>query len=250
MSNGNSPSQNPRDAQVVFGPLRINTLFLDAGGVLCNPAWKRVSAALAAEGVEVSAEALAAAEPLAKRDIDHATLIRATDDSKRGWLYFNKVLGYAGVSLCDATDTALAAMRDYHGSHNLWEDIPDDVKPALGEFRKLGLKLVVVSNANGRLRHLFDRVGLTPYFDVVLDSFEWGVEKPDPRLFHLALEQGHADPQTTAHVGDLFHIDVAGARAAGLREGVLLDCAGLYADADCRRVRTLAELVEAVELAR
>ena len=37
----------------------------------------------------------------------------------------------------------------------------DDVKPALGRLRALGLTLVVVSNANGRLRHLFDRLGLT-----------------------------------------------------------------------------------------
>ena len=233
-----------------FGPLRIATLFLDAGGVLCYPAWDRVSAALAAEGLAVPADALAAAEPLAKRDIDRSTVIHATDDSTRGWLYFNKVLQYAGVSLCDATDNALAVMRDYHGSHNLWEYVPHDVRPALEAFRDLGLTLVVVSNANGRLRHLFDRVGLTQYFACVLDSFEWGVEKPDPRLFRLALEQSGANAATTAHVGDLFHIDVAGARAAGLREGVLLDTAGLYPDADCRRVRTLAELVAMVQLAR
>jgi putative hydrolase of the HAD superfamily len=141
-------------------------------------------------------------------------------------------------------------MREYHGSHNLWEYVPEDVKPTLAAFRSKGLRLVVVSNANGRLRHLFDRVGLTQFFDVVLDSFEWGVEKPDPRLFQLALEQSEATADLTAHVGDLFHIDVAGARAAGLREGILLDAAGLYPEADCRRVRTLAELVDAVELAR
>jgi HAD superfamily hydrolase (TIGR01549 family) len=231
-------------------PLRINTLFLDAGGVLCYPAWTRVSAALADAGIEVSADTLAAAEPLAKRDIDHATVINATDDSRRGWLYFNKVLQYAGVTLCDATDSALALMREYHGSHNLWEYVPADVPPTLAKFRSLGLQLVVVSNANGRLRHLFDRVGLTDYFDVVLDSHEWGVEKPDPRLFQLALREAHAEPDTTAHVGDLFHIDVAGARAAGLCEGVLLDSAGLYPDVDCRRIRTLDELVPAIELAR
>jgi HAD superfamily hydrolase (TIGR01549 family) len=231
-------------------PLVIDTLFLDAGGVLCHPAWNRVSAALAAEGVEVSAQALAAAEPLAKRDLDHAGVIRATDDAGRGWLYFNKVLQHAGVSLCDATESALAVMREYHGSHNLWEYVPDDVKPTLRQFRALGLRLVVVSNANGRLRQLFNRVGLTDYFDVVLDSYEWGVEKPDPRLFQHALTAAGADAATTAHVGDLFHIDVAGARAAGLQEGVLLDSADLYPDVDCRRIRTLAELVAMIELAR
>jgi HAD superfamily hydrolase (TIGR01509 family) len=230
--------------------LYINTLFLDAGGVLCHPSWTRVSAELAEAGVHVSAEALAAAEPLAKRDIDHSTLVQSTDDSKRGWLYFNKVLQYAGVTLCEATDRALAVLREYHGSHNLWEYVPGDVPPTLEALRSLGLQLVVVSNANGRLRHLFDRVGLTRYFDVVLDSADWGVEKPDPRLFRLAVERSGAVPATTAHVGDLFHVDVAGARAAGLREGVLLDAAGLYADVDCRRIRTLDELVPVIELAR
>ena len=43
------------------------------------------------------------------------------------------------------------------------------------------------------------------------------------------------------HVGDIYHIDVAGARAAGLTP-VLVDEAGLYADADCHRIRSIAEL--------
>jgi putative hydrolase of the HAD superfamily len=83
----------------------------------------------------------------------------------------------------------------------------------------------------------------------VLDSCEWAVEKPDPRLFQIALEQSGGTAETTAHVGDLYHIDVAGARAAGLREGVLLDTAGLYPDVDCRRVSTLDELVKSIHLA-
>ena len=232
------------------GALEINTLFLDAGGVLCHPSWPRVSAALASEGVSISSAALAAAEPFAKRDIDVASVVGATTDSTRGWLYFNKVLEYAGVPLCDATDAALAVMRAYHDADNLWEDVPADVVPALERFRALGLTLVVVSNANGRLKHLFDRLGLTPYFDVVLDSHEWKVEKPDPRLFQIALEQAQADPAFTAHVGDLFHIDVAGARAAGLREGVLLDAAGLYPEVTCRRIRALDELANVISLAR
>jgi HAD superfamily hydrolase (TIGR01549 family) len=235
---------------VPSAPLEIRTLFLDAGGVLCHPSWTRVSAALAERGLDVPAAALAAAEPLAKREIDQATIIKVTDDAKRGWLYFNKVLQHAGVTLCDATDEALALMRDYHGSHNLWEHVPDDVKPTLRAFRERWLRLVVVSNANGRLRTLFDRVGLTPFFDVILDSHEWGVEKPDPRLFHAALEQSGAEAATTAHVGDLFHIDVEGARAAGLREGVLLDSANLYPHVDCRRVERLDELVPMIRLAR
>jgi HAD superfamily hydrolase (TIGR01549 family) len=224
----------------------IDTLFLDAGGVLVHPSWTRVSAALATEGVEVGAAALRAAEPFAKRDIDEATVVGATDDKTRGWLYFNKVMEHAGVPLSEATDAALAVLRAYHQAENLWEEVPADVVPTLQSLRALDLTLVVVSNANGRLRHLFDRLQLSQWFDVVLDSHEWGVEKPDPRLFQIALEQAGAAADRTAHVGDLYHIDVAGARAAGLREGVLLDAAGLYPAVDCRRIQRLDELVQII----
>jgi putative hydrolase of the HAD superfamily len=71
------------------------------------------------------------------------------------------------------------------------------------------------------------------------------VEKPDPRFFAIALERSGAERATTIHVGDLYHVDVVGARAAGLR-GVLLDEAGLRPDADCPRVRTLPELADRI----
>ena len=45
----------------------IETVFLDAGGVLVFPNWMRVSAALAARGQRVDPDALAAAEPRARR---------------------------------------------------------------------------------------------------------------------------------------------------------------------------------------
>ena len=109
----------------------------------------------------------------------------------------------------------------------------------------MGLRLTVVSNANGTLRAHLERLQLARWFDCVLDSCELGVEKPDPRLFEIALERSGARPESTIHVGDLYHVDVVGARAAGLR-AVLLDETGLYADADCRRLQSLAELVEAI----
>jgi len=227
--------------------LVIDTVFLDAGGVLCHPSWTRVADTLVRHGAQVTAGALAAAEQKATYDIDNASTIGSTDDRQRGWLYFNLVLHHAGVDQNAGTDAALAELREYHRQDNLWEHVEADVAPALAALKGRGLKLVVVSNANGRLRHLFDRVGLTKWFDHVLDSHEWGVEKPDPRLFQLALEQSRADRSRTVHVGDLYYVDVIGARQAGLREGVLFDVAGLYRDVDCPRVSSLAALVEWID---
>jgi putative hydrolase of the HAD superfamily len=52
---------------------------------------------------------------------------------------------------------------------------------------------------------------------VVLDSFVVGVEKPDPAIFHRALEVLGVPPERAIHVGDTGWADVAGARAAGVR---------------------------------
>jgi HAD superfamily hydrolase (TIGR01509 family) len=226
---------------------KVDTVFLDAGGVLCHPSWTRVADALVRHGAVVTASKLASAEQKATRDIDDATVVGTTDDRARGWLYFNLVLQHAGVAQNEGTDAALAELREYHRLDNLWEHVEPDVAPALAALRDRGLRLVVVSNANGRLRHLFDRVDLTKWFDHVLDSHEWGVEKPNPRLFQIALEQSRAAASSTVHVGDLYHVDVMGARAAGLREGVLFDMAGLYDDVDCPRVASLSDLVEWID---
>jgi HAD superfamily hydrolase (TIGR01662 family) len=225
----------------------IDTLFLDAGGVLCHPSWTRVADALVRHGATVTAAALAQAEQRATHELDQAAVIGSTDDRSRGWLYFNLVLQHAGVGQNAGTDAALAELREYHKGENLWEHVEPDVEPALAALRERGLRLVVVSNANGRLRHLFDRLQLTRWFDHLLDSHEWGVEKPDPRLFQLALEQARSEPSRTVHVGDLYHVDVMGARRAGLRDAVLFDMAGLYGGVDCPRVGSFAGLVEWVD---
>jgi HAD superfamily hydrolase (TIGR01509 family) len=224
----------------------IQTVFLDAGGVLVWPNWTLVQEALARHGVHADAVTLAAAEPAAKKRLDTGAAVRATNDQQRGWTYFNFVLEEARIPLDDATAAALQELNAYHQRANLWESVPDEVRPALAALRARGLQLVVVSNANGRLHHLFERIGLLDAFDFVFDSQQEGVEKPDARYFEIALSRSGAAAASTIHVGDLYHVDVVGARAAGITP-VLFDAAGLYADADCLRVRSLGELAATIE---
>jgi HAD superfamily hydrolase (TIGR01549 family) len=223
----------------------IQTVFLDAGGVLVWPNWTRVSDALSRRGVVVTAAQLAAAEPRAKKRLDTADTIQTTNDRQRGWTYFNLVLEEAGVALSRATAEALAELHTYHEQANLWESPSDEARPALALLRARGLRLVVVSNANGRLHHLFGRVGLLDAVDLLLDSHHEGIEKPDPRYFEIALARSGAAAATTIHVGDLYHVDVVGARAAGITP-VLFDIADLYPGADCLRVRSLTQLVQEI----
>lgn len=223
----------------------IETVFLDAGGVLVNPNWVRVADALRRQGVHASADALAAAEPLAKRRLDAPEPIRSSNDAARGWLYFDLVLEGAGIARSDRTDAALRELQSYHAEWNLWESVPEDVPGALDRLKEAGLRLVVVSNANGTVEATFTRLGLRERFDVVVDSFHEGVEKPDPAIFERALTRAGARRETTVHAGDFYHVDVVGARAAGLRAW-LVDVAGVNPDRDCPRVRSMSELARRV----
>jgi len=219
----------------------IETVFLDAGGVLIHPNFDRVAEALSGRGVVATGEALRAVEPLAKRDLEDPSFVRSSDDDSRGLAYFATVLRRAGIEIDDRVREALAELRAYHAARNLWE-IPDPrLIPFLVRLSDRGLRRVVVSNANGTLHAHFDRLGLTAYFDAVFDSWVEKVEKPDPRFFEIALERSGSRKETTVHVGDFYEIDVVGARRAGL-DAILLDPADVNRDRDCPRVRTLDEL--------
>ncbi len=225
---------------------KIETVFLDAGGVLVWPNWNRVADILRAHGIEADPARLKAADPLARYAIDRADLVAASTDQRRGYNFFDLVFAQAGVPLDERTAAAGREIEAYHNEQNLWEIVPDFVVPALGALRGRGYRLVVVSNANGTLHKKFERVGLAHLVDVLLDSAVEGVEKPDRRFFDLALERSGGRAESTVHVGDLYHVDVAGARNAGLG-AILVDEAGLRKDADCPRIRSIAELPALLE---
>lgn len=219
----------------------VETLLLDAGGVLVFPNWDRVSRVLAGHGISASSAALQRQWPDAMLAIDHAIGIATTSDAQRGAGLLEDVLRRAGVENGEQLDAALNELRDYHAEHNLWEHVPDDVPAALQRLRGLGLTLAVASNANGTVQRAFERVGLAQYFDVIVDSFHEGVEKPDPRFFHTVIDRASGHPDSTLHVGDIYHVDIVGARNAGIR-AIHLDRYDMYGGFDSDRVRSLDEL--------
>jgi HAD superfamily hydrolase (TIGR01549 family) len=224
--------------------MALDTVFLDAGGVIVFPNWHRISEALARHGVYVDAEQLASADPHARRALDVPETIAATTDASRGWPYFHLILQHAGIRLSERTDAALDELRAYHDRLNLWELVPDDVRGAL-RLLKARYRVAVISNANGTVHAAFDRLGLTPLVDFVIDSAVEGVEKPDPRIFQIALARAGVSADHAVHAGDMYQIDVMGARAAGI-DALLIDAAGLYGDADCPRYASLAEVAVAL----
>jgi putative hydrolase of the HAD superfamily len=222
---------------------RYTTIFLDAGGVMITPNFPRLADALMRRGIQASVDALAAAEPRVKQELDHAPTIKATDDTRRAYVYFDRILELNGIPPSAATAGAIEELVSYRDREGAWDVVTPGAADALARLRRAGLRLAVVSNSNGRVRRILRRTGIEPHVDVVFDSHEEGVEKPDPRFFEIALERSGADRTATIHCGDIYHIDIVGARAAGL-PAVLLDSAWLYGDADCPRVRSLPEFTD------
>ena len=92
----------------------------------------------------------------------------------------------------------------------------DDVLPAL-EFLSGRFPLVALSNGNADLK----RVGLARYFRASVSAREFGVGKPDPRIFHAAAGAVDTLPEFILHVGDDVTLDALGALNAGMQAGWL-----------------------------
>lgn len=122
----------------------------------------------------------------------------------------------------------------------------DDAVPALNAIRARGLKTGAISNLDVDLENLSKELGLGTYLDCKVSSRIAGAEKPDPRIFRFALDRLGVRPEEAIHVGDQYHGDVVGARAAGMG-AVLLDRDGLltnYTDVD--RIQGLGEVLKFV----
>jgi putative hydrolase of the HAD superfamily len=128
--------------------------------------------------------------------------------------------------------------RGYNQPLGLWTAPEPDAIPALTLARKAGQRTGVISNSNGTIKRILASLDLLSRVDLVLDSGEEGVEKPHPAIFERALARAGVSPDEAAYIGDLYSIDVLGARRAGL-VGVLLDPGGCWEERDCLTARSV-----------
>ena len=226
--------------------MSLTHLFFDAGNTLVYVNMAFVSEVLARHGARATPEELWAAEYRVRGEIDHPDVVKSTNDHLRWTIYFQRIFARCGIANAASTAPASAELRDYHARSNLWEVVPDEVRAALDGL-KSRYRMSVISNANGTVRAKLERVGLAPYFERILDSHEVGIEKPDPRIFRRALEETGAQAEGSLYVGDLYYVDVIGARAAGM-QAVLLDPAGVHGDKPVPTVPGLAALPAALEV--
>jgi HAD superfamily hydrolase (TIGR01509 family) len=225
-------------------PSTLETLLLDAGNTLVFLDHVAVADVVTSHGVEVDARALAAVEGEAKRRYE--ALMAAGVSHEEAWGLYLRALLEAATVPAEAARAMVAPLRRAHDGFNLWRRVPAGMKEALARARAAGLRVAVVSNSEGMLPQLFERVGLAPCIELVVDSHHEGVRKPDPELFRRALARLGVGPERAVYLGDIPGVDVVGAHAAGIA-AVLVDPLDFYPDhAASPRVESGAAWIEAL----
>jgi putative hydrolase of the HAD superfamily len=217
----------------------LRAVLFDAGNTLVFLDYHRMARAVAtALDMPLSGDRLAAGASEASCAMEAA---RGTD-RERAAAYLETLFQVAGVPP-ERMGTVRDCLTRLHQELHLWCSVADDTHSALARLRAAGLRLGVVSNSDGRVEVALEAAGLLQYFDVVLDSAVVGVEKPDPAIFRAALDALGVRPEEALFVGDLYEVDVVGARAAGMT-AVLLRTDRGGPDARCRIIDSLSLLAD------
>ncbi len=140
-------------------------------------------------------------------------------------------------------EVAIEAWRAADTEQMLWDDPIPGAAEAIGRLRAAGLRVGVVSNADGRIADALGRAGLAAQLEVIVDSTVVGVHKPDPGIFAHALQPLGLRPAETWYLGDTVSYDAAAADAAGLVSWVV-DHRGLHTVDHPRRVSDLREFTD------
>jgi HAD superfamily hydrolase (TIGR01549 family) len=223
----------------------VRAVLFDAGNTLVYLDRDRLIELLAVVGVESSQDRVRTAELAARAKLHEGINEGQVGTEPELWHeYFVALFRGCGVPDDRVSDVGLL-LRDKHHEDHMWTGVEPGTMEALDRLATAGIRLGVISNADGRMAAVIERCGLMPYFEFVVDSETVGVEKPDPAIFHGACRRLDLDPGDCLYVGDLYPVDYLGATNAGL-QGLLLDPLGLHEGrAPC--VSTLPDLATLLE---
>jgi putative hydrolase of the HAD superfamily len=127
-----------------------------------------------------------------------------------------------GGTLCRAAEVPLddgllfscfEALFAHYADPGAWVVFPE-VSDVLAEARAAGFQLAVVSNFDRRLHGILAGHGL--HFDAVITSADACSRKPEPAIFHRALEALDLEARQVLHAGDSASADIAGAARIGI----------------------------------
>lgn len=214
---------------------RIEAILFDAGQTFLFPDFPFLKNLLAEYGVASDILPLQKGAALAREK----TFRHREKENWKDYLTF--WMQYAGAPE-QAIPEILTRILERHKREHLWSWPDPSAAEVFAKLKALGYRLGVISNSDGSIERSMTKLGFAPFFDCMIDSQVVGVEKPDPRIFELALQQLGLRAERCAYVGDNYDRDVIGARRAGLTP-ILIDPFDVVAEQDVARIKALSDLV-------
>ena len=233
-------------------PARPKAVLLDVGGVFLVPSHDVIQGAFARGGVTADEDLL---------DRAHYAGARAfpADDVELDWPkrwrdYLDGYMTEVGTP-DDQREEVHEHLDNEFADAALWLRELPGARDGLRALAATGVRLGIISNADGLIGQRLAELeilqvgpGIGVPVECVIDSGAVGVMKPDPRIFHLALDAMGIEAGDAWYVGDMPGIDVVGARAAGLVP-VVMDPFEFHLDADYARISSLSALAEVISAA-
>ncbi len=232
-------------------PEPLDAVLLDVGGVFHLPDHDRIAGAM--ERAEIVIDA-------AELDRAHYAGVRGLTNFHEGdrsiWLAYIREYARA-LGSADQLDAVAGVLLNEFTTGGVWTRIIPGSLDALIAIKATGVKLAIVSNADGSVEAQLAADGICQMgpgpgveMDAILDSSVVNVAKPDPRIFEIALERlGGIDPSRAIHIGDTPAADCAGARAAGITP-ILIDPFNDHEDFEGLRMKSLTEVAQQLTTAR
>jgi putative hydrolase of the HAD superfamily len=188
--------------------------------------YPRVVASMTLEMMRKAREQTAAAYPQQAHDFTFLRMQTLRDHARE--------FGYAEAMAEEAFDAFIRARNEV----DLYEDVLPGLEQLRGRYR-----LFTASNGNADLT----KIGLAHFFERTVAARHVGALKPDPAIFHKVIEGTDLQAADVVYVGDDPHLDVVGARGAGMH-AIWIDRQGVEWPAEiappAHTIRSLTELAQ------
>ena len=110
----------------------------------------------------------------------------------------------------------------YHNTKFAMLKLQPDSFAILLYLKSKGYKVGLITNGKEfKQWEKLIRLGLYPFFDEIVTSESVGVEKPDAKIYQIAMDRLNVTKGTSIMVGNNFDVDIMGAYNAGMQSMII-----------------------------
>lgn len=127
---------------------------------------------------------------------------------------FKKTFDKMGISV---TDDIIDRLSDDYINHLPENNFLFDGTIELLDYLAPNYKMHIITNGFQEVQTTkMEKSGLAPYFETMTTSESANVKKPNPKIFHVAMEKAGATAGSSIMIGDTYEADIVGAINVGM----------------------------------